>query len=404
MDSNLKMQLLTVLDNAGIKAAEQYIKKLSSTIDKFNSNSQKSSGSTKATKEALTGILGTVIGISKAAAKWLGIIGLVITGLQLLVKAYDKITEFLSNHFEWATKIWGVEKKKKEELKQQEELYQKQQENYKESLKATEKLYQKEKRHHEEKMGQINRETKAYIQQATTRNNLQKSLNNAELLRYERAEFEDALEAERSGASPEYLEQLHAAYEFEKNQLLLKQQSLELDRKEESIRANALQKEKELTQQRKLYYKTILEYNAADEKYKHTLVRDDRAKTDKEHKENLRLALEARDRAAANRDSAKNAVKNTLLELDQITGMLQELPMERANTMESLALQRDIAANNYDKTINMYGNQLGIEYGADYIKQINEETLEGIAYQKRTAIATESMRDDLTNVLSLKGF
>ena len=400
MDSKLKLQIVTALDNAGIKATEQQINTLTNSIGKFN---QKSGNDVSKLENALGKMPGKLGQIQGAFGKISGTIGLIVGSLYTGIEIGTKISNFLKEHWKWYGDIFKRAEKHTKELAKQKEQFEKHVESLAVASEKSEKYWNKQQEHAEKLTKEIQNQTKAYITQTTTRNELLKSADNGELIRLQREEFEDALRLESEGVSQETLDQLHATYDILKKELEIKQKMVQFDEQNVIVQKQLTDKERELYVAKGKSSDAEYALLEARQKLK-DLEDDDTAWWSKDYDKKVERAKRVVENAEKRLQQAYEAEDAKKIEVGDIRGKNLLIEQNRANLYAQLTSDRDISALNYDRLISNNGDLLGIGFTKEFTEQLNNTSVQSYNELKEITQNTGDLARKLDELLGLKGF
>ena len=398
MDSKLKLQIVTDLDNAGIKATEQQINNLGKSIQDINN---KNKGAFSDMEKALGKQPGLIGKISSAMGGVGAKVGLIIGALQAGVSVGKEISEFLKDHWKWYGDIFKRADKQLENLKKQKEQFEKWVGSFAEAQEKSEKYWEKQLYYSERVTKEIQNETKALIQQVNTRNELLKAGDNAEMIRLMTEEFNDALTLEASGATQEQLDQLHAVYDVLKKELQIKQQINQFDEQSDVLQGKILKKQQEANvakyKEHQQQY-AILEAKKKLEEYEN----DDTTWWSKDYEKNLARLRRGVESAERKLHTYEDEYDVKAVELRELQGQQSIYAQNRANLFSQLTLERDRSALEYDRLVSNNGNLLGYTFSDQYIKDLNESSVQSYNELKEITKNTYDLAQKLDSLLGLK--
>ena len=398
MDSKLKLQIVTALDNAGIKVTEQQINNLGKSIQNINKSNKDGFSDMEKALGKQPGLIGK---ISSAMGGIGAKVGLIVGALQAGISVGKEISGFLKEHWEWYGNIFKRADKQLENLKKQKQEFENWVGGFVEAQEKSEKYWEKQLYYSERVTKEIQNETKALIQQVNTRNELLKAGDNAEMIRLMTEEFNDALTLEASGATQEQLDQLHAAYDVLRKELQIKQQIYQFDEQSDALQSKILKKQQEANVAKHKEYQqqyAIIEAKKRLEEFEND---DDawRSKDYDKHLARLRRSVESAERKLHTYEDEYDA---KAVELKELQGQQSIYTQNRANLFSQLALDRDKSALEYDRLVSNNGNLLGFTFNDKFIKELNDSSVQSYNELKEITRNTYDLAKKLDSLLELK--
>ena len=398
MDSKLRLQIVTALDNAGIKATEQQINNLGKSIQDINN---KNKGTFSDMEKALGKQPGLIGKISSAMGGVGAKVGLIIGALQAGVSVGKEISEFLKDHWKWYGDIFKHAERHAKAVKKQREEFEKWVDGFPEAQEKSDKYWEKQIYNAERLTKEIQKETKALIQQVSTRNELLKAGDNAEMIRLARAEFEDAITLEDSGASQETIDQLHAIYDVYRKELQIKQQINQFDEQNDSIQAKILKKQQEMNVAKHKEYQQ--QYAIIEARKKLEEFENDPDTWRSKNYETYRKRFQARiNILEKNLHTYEDEYDARALELKELQGQQSLIDQNRSNLFSQLTLDRDKSAWEYDRLVANNGNLLGLTFNDQFIKELNDSSVQSYNELKEITRNTYDLAQKLDSLLGLK--
>lgn len=234
LDSKLRLQIATVLDNAGIKATEQQIDGLAAKLDKINKDAQG-----KQLENAIGGLDGKIGKIAKTLGGIPGTIGLIVGALEL---GYTIGTKFFDvvvrGWFGWedaVTKLKKANKSLMKELQHNARVWEQQ-------IQSSVTLQGRQIQMTEQAIKRLNDEAAAYTRLSKAKTDFANAGEDIEIQRLERERFEDMIALQANG---EYdrAEQVSKIYDIYRQEIEAKKQIASYD--EETLRLEQQQAAKE---------------------------------------------------------------------------------------------------------------------------------------------------------------
>ena len=386
-NNKLRLQIVTQLDAAGIKATKEQVDSLELGLRRAGNAGSESGQKFGQLEKALGNLPGPIGKIGGALGGLGGQAAMVIGAFKL---GWD-IGDWIQEHC--IAPLFGI-KDPIEELKKENKEYERQLQSLKESLEevtaAEMKRMDASAASAEKALKRIDEQTAAYFRQVTSLEGLKKAEGNAEMIQLERSKFED-MKAYSDAGYGEAAEQIGKYYDVLEAELSAKQQIEAFDRESAKLESSRVQDE--------AAYEKALQ-RAADAKQKQV---DAEAELDEHRRKNSingsgyyssnedalkddqleKIAQRAaKDSARADEILAKRAAKLETADADNLARQ-----MERANLVASGTLGVDRAAQSYDDFVAEKGNPLGAEIDANWAADLLSRTIE--ADQTQQAILSE---------------
>lgn len=393
LDSKLRLQIATVLDNAGIKATEQQIDGLATQIQKINKEAE-----SKKLENALGGLQGPLGKISKALKGIPAQVGLIAgafeTGWAIGTKFFDTV---IKGWFGWEDAITKLKKANRalnKELAANAAAFDAMLEK---SLASQDKQIAKM----DAAIAKINAQAQAYTRLSKTRSDFDNAGEDMEIQKLERERFEDMLALQANG---EYdrAEQVSKIYDIYRQELEAKKQIANYD--EETLRF-----ENERAAKEQEAYKWLDKIDKLTEKQKYW-------------KEELRKLEEGITEAATAReydrleakftrninvvekqlDNAEAQAQKYVTDID--IGEMESLTRQRnrATLADKLNLDRDKLLWQYGQAVDQAGTSYGFKFSDDYIKQNYEATQKSYTELHDIKQNTEDLAEKLDQLLQMK--
>lgn len=388
-DSKLRLQIVTTLDAAGIKATQQQIDGLSKQIEKVNQ-----SGSAYKLGEVLGEMPGKLGKISKAlggVSRIIAyIIGSFISGYELGTLFFEKIQKGLFGWKDPLDKL--IESNKKWNRLQQQEA-----QKWQQKANLITNYYQAEQNAIDKSIQKINAQAQSYTRLSKAASDFYNAGEDKDIQQLERERFEDIARLQSMG---EYdaADQANKIYDVLRQEMETKKQILaydrETDQKESAILSKRQQADKLLEKEKKLKEEQWTLQGWKDELDAGL----SNAEIDKNQSQ-INARLKQIDSELKNLNKEANTLADDMdaYEIESATRQVN-----RATLVDKLLLEGDKAALEYDKSIASNGNLLGIEFTKDFIDTFNKNSIDSYNELKNIEINTESLAQKLDELLQLK--
>lgn len=411
--AEIRLQIVTALDAAGIKATQQQIDRMANSIAASNRRMGASANETAAALGRMHGPLGKLTGafgkLGGTMGKVVGIGGMVAGAFETGWSVGSKIWEGIEHvRKEWLgieneyEKIVKANRREAKAAKEMEALLDREAEQRRE-------LYQLEAERSKEALANIKAEADMWRTAARAKMEYLTAGMDAEYQRLERERFEDVLTLQASGADSAAIQQIEAVYDVLKAELDIKKQMAKVDAEEEK----ALMHEKELEEKRwalmdkrgaaeKRLSEAEKEMKAAEDWWwfddAGNAVRgySERAKEKRMKRARRELAAARSAYAAAQREEDANENELAVTNVDAVNAL------RRATAMDAANLARDRAAMAYDQAM-ANGNMIGWEFNEDYANYVRRSTEQ--SYQALLKIQENTADYDaaLNKLLTMRG-
>ena len=402
VNNKLRLQIVTQLDAAGIKATKDQVDQLELGLRRAGNSGEEAGQKFGALEKALGKLPGPIgqIGskLGGLAGKATLVFGAFSTGVEIGNKIYSNIVGPLQDWISGTKELEKAEKRYNAELAQQMSLVEAATEA---ELKRMEMSGEASKK----AIKTIDDQTAAYLRQATALSGLKKAGDNAEMIQLERHKFE-VMSGLMTEGNPEAAEQYGLYIDVVKEELKIKQQLAEFDR--ESV-------------------KLAKEYASAEKTFANAAERAAEAKADQEAKEAALQRFrekhgingaawydnaldEARDNALEKEDEkAKKiaeAAADTALKrgekLETVDAAVLQRRMERANIAAAGMLDVDRAAAAYDDYFYAHGNPLNAGIDPSWSQDLLRATVEADNTQREILAEVKKFTDTMQNLLEVK--
>lgn len=420
MNNNLKLQIITALDNAGIKATKQQINSLTVDVQKANSQMGGLGGSSKNVDKVFRKLGGNVADFAGAFGKLGGAMGILYGATQAFIGSFKMADKFFQSFAkegivsvnsvkdgfknlghsikEFFTGYDAAQARRNEKLK---EMYDGIKNGMKTAIESTNKELDKSLLTQQKIAQSINNSTKAYLSQA----NVLKGLNNAkgdeELIGLEQDKFDNA-QLLRDQGNEEGAKQIEKYYDWLITQ---RKAAIEIDNAENELAkqiqtANASSELLKAKGEEVKRVKDQLKQEENEKEILRNMYLERKRESDEVQREiKRRKAIGAeitldlkneRDMKLRSTDSAHNLLiqkrefieklrekqytkENELIQLqiqsqaDQVKQT--ELAYRLTNASKRGIYQTDVAGSNYQSWVSQNGNVLGLEFDEQYGKQ-----------------------------------
>ncbi len=407
--AEIRLQIVTALDAAGIKATQQQIDQMANSIAASNKKMGASANEAAARLGRMRGPIGKLTSafgnLGGTMGKTVGIVGMIAgafsTGVAAGTKLWQAIQYIRKEWFHYVSELDKVKKANRALAKQREAdtaAWTRQMETMK-AARAEEEAASKAA------LASINAEAEAWRTAARAKVAYLSAGMDAEDQRLEREKFEDVLALQANGYGETEIQQVEAIYDVLKAELDVRREMERIEAKEAEENAKVLE------QRNKLAEASQRESEAA---YWQMKVREQIKKleewdfegaertTDKERDRRLRFArreLVAANRARQQAGDEYDAIRAKMADVDTLEATQA---LRRATAMDVANLARDRAAMAYDKaTAN--GDALGLQFSEGYIQYVRQSTEQ--SYRALLEIQRNTADYDavLTKLLTMKG-
>lgn len=396
-NSTLKMDIVTALDNAGIKATEQQIAGLEKQLNKVNEKSKLDKLENSLGK--LPGNLGKIqSALGGIAAKVSSVIGSFVMGYDIGTKFVNNVQMQLPKGW-WNEHLFAIETLKKENRAikkwQDDEIY-----TWNKRSMAIQESYGKQRYQIDLTIDKINQQVQSYTRLTKAASEFANANSDKDIQQLERERFEDVLQLQSMG---EYdaADQANKVYDVMRKELEGKKQIGAFDDEQ------AIRDAKHLKDQEKINLLLEKEKKLKAEAWKLEGWKDDldaglsNKEIDKNQQQiNTRLKQIQRERDALEKEA------NTLADdLDAYDIESATYAMKRATLVDSLRMESDKAAMAYDRSVAENGNLLGVEFTKDFVERFNQASIDSYNELKAIQINTQGLRDldeKIESLLSVK--
>lgn len=380
-NNRLRLEIVTQLDAAGIKATKEQVDQLEVSLRKAGGGGAAAGQQFGQLEKALGNLPGPLGKIGNALGGVAGQAALAIGAFKTGFAIGEQLHDWAVAAYEWASGIKEAKEMAAFAAQQNKELA------AAADAAANKQIALSAKRlaAAAENVKAIDEETAAYFRQVASLNGLKNAEGNAEKIALQRSKFED-MKAYSDAGYNEAAEQVGRYYDVLEAELDAKQRVEEFDR--ESLK---LTKEREAAEAKAAKAVEATDAAAARlEAAKEKLASIDR------HENGARGGMYAKMRAPQLRvveDAQREYDRAVLVEkrrgekLDQIDALDLQRKMERANLVASGTLDVDRAAQSYDDFVKSAGNPLNAEIDAGWASDLLSRTIE--ADQTQQSILAE---------------
>lgn len=401
-NNKLRLQIVTELDAAGIKATKEQVDQLELGLRRAGSSGAETGQKFGQLENALGKLPGPIGKIGGALGGLAGQATMVIGAFKL---GWD-IGDWLQEHC--IAPLLGI-KDPIEELKKENKEYEQQMKALKASLEevtaAEMKRMDAASASAEKALKKIDEQTAAYFRQAASLEGLKKAEGNAEMMQLERSKFED-MKAYSDAGYTDAAEQIGKYYDVLEQELAAKQQIEAFDRESQKHDADMLQAETafEKAAERAAEAKQkqeIAEAALADHRKNNSINgsgyyfdEGDAAKDDELEKVAARAAKDAEKAQAV---MEKRAERLETMDADNLTRQ-----MERANLVASGTLGVDRAAQAYDDFVMQKNNPLGADIDPAWARELLQKTIDADNAQREILECVREFTQEFKSVLEVR--
>ena len=391
LDSKLRLQIVTALDNAGIKATEDQINGLASKIQNINKEA-----ADKKLENAIGGLPGKIGKISKG-------LGGVAGQMALVVGAFQTGWEIGTKFFDTAIKGWfgwedAVTKLKKANRALNKEL---------ESNASTfDRLTQRRLTQHDQEISKIdgiikklNAEAQAYLRLGKAQSEFTMAGEDQDIQRLERERFEDMVALQASG-DYDAAEQASKVYDIYRQELEVKKQLFKYDEDSAAFAAERAAKEQEA-------FKWVEKVDKLKKQREYWVERRDYLNGDFTVKpadyDKLMKPIESKiasiDRQLTDADSQ---AEKYMADIDAADYEALTRERNRSTLVDKLNLDRDKLLWQAEQAINADGNRYGWNFNNDWIQQNYNTSIQSYRELQDIKTNTENLAQKLDELLGLK--
>lgn len=400
VNNKLRLQIVTELDAAGIKATKDQVDALELGLRRAGHTGEESGekfGRLEKALGKLPGPLGKIGGaMGGLAGKATMIIGAFSVGVEIGQKIVDKLLVPM-----------GLMRDAQKEIIKENKAFAAQQENLMAIAEAAHQAEMKRMAEMEENSRKaikaIDDETQAYMRQATALQGLAKAGDSAEIMQLERMKFEEMRDLSTAGYA-EAAEQVGKYYDVAIEELRVKEQLRQFDMESAKMAkdrtqaeaAYAKQEERVLSVRDELDKKeaALLEFNR-----KHSANGWYMNEADEKKAAQMESQIETakRNLERAEADLAKRGERMTSADANDL-----QRRMERANLAAAGALSVDRAAAAYDEYVAANSNPLGVQIDPSWADELLKNSIDADQTQREILAEVRSFGAMMQNLLEVK--
>lgn len=392
VNNKLRLDIVTELDAAGIKATKDQVDKLELGLRRSGNSGEDAGKKFGKLEKALGSLPGPIGKIGGALGGMAGQITMVIGVFKLGFELGKKIREFWD---EWVSGAKEAKEAEEELKKQTEELaafFEKMASRRIEFIRA-------QSAETANAIKKIDDQTAAYFRQATSLEGMRKAQGNAEQMLLERSKFEDMRAYVEAGYS-EAAEQLGRAYDVAIEELRVKQQLEAFDRESVKLAVDREKAEEKVAK--------------AKERVRVAQAKIDEAERDMGNiKRNVPNNPELGVRKIEQQKKVIEAAQKELERVQAVEAKQREKletvdadilarEMERANIAASGALAVDRAAAAYDDYVAANGNPLGVQIDPNWSAELLKASTDSYNTQKELLAVLKVYADRMEGLLEMK--
>ena len=391
LDSKLRLQIATSLDNAGIKATEQQIDGLAAQIQKVNKEAE-----SKKLENAIGGLHGPLGKIGKALkgmpAQIALIAGAFQTGWEIGTKFFDTVVRGWFGWEDAVTKLKKANRSLMKELQQNANVFDS----------STQKIlsgHDMQIAKIDNAIQKINAQAQAYTRLSKARSDFDNAGEDIEVQKLERERFEDILALQANG---EYdrAEQVNKVYDIYRQELDAKKQIANYDEETARFEQNRVAKEQEAFKWLEKIDKLSAQKLETEKRLQELDESDKFASKDYD-----RLARPLTSKIASlekQLDAAEAQAQKYMVDLDEGDYESLTRTRNRAVLADKLNLDRDKLLWQYGQSVDQAGTNYGFNFSNDYIKQNFEATQKSYTELHDIKQNTEDLATKLDQLLSIK--
>ena len=407
--AEIRLQIVTALDKAGIKATKEQVDAMTASVMDANRKMGKSANETAGAFGKIHGPVGKLAGafgnLSGTLGKVVGTAGMGVGALETGIAAGTKLWEGM----EYVRKKWLKIKRNTEEVIEANKRLAKEQqiaaEQFDKSFEHAHALRQRELEDSKAALDAVKLEAEAYRTAAKAKMGLLTAGMGAEEQRLERERFEDILTLQANGYDGAAVEQVEAIYDVLKAELAVKKELAKIDAEEDAAAARRTETRSKMAAAVERENDAILAISRLEEdlrKLEEWDIDDADLVSDKERDRRMRkirgeLRAAKADRVKAQRDY--DALNATLAPEDVESATIA---LRHATAVDAAMLARDRAALAYDR-VTAGGDALGLEFDEEFIKQLNQSSLDSYRTLVQIQADTASFTEKLDQLLTMKG-
>ena len=407
--AEIRLQIVTALDKAGIKATKEQVDMMAASVMDANREMGKSANETAGALGRMRGPVGKLTGafgsLGGAMGKVVGTAGMVVgafeTGWAAGTKLWEGIQHIRKEWFGYTSELDKVIAANRRLAKEQKIAA----EQYDASFERAHLLRQQELEDSKAALDAIKLEAEAYRTAAKAKMGLITAGMGAEEQRLERERFEDVLTLQANGYDSAAVEQVEAVYDVLKAELAVKKELAKIDAAEDAAAAKRTETRNKMSAAVERENDAILAISRLREdlqKLEDWDFDDADLVTDKERNRRMRkvraeLRAAEADRAKAQHDY--DALNATLVPEDVESATIA---LRHATAVDAAMLARDRAAMAYDQAT-AGGDLLGFSFNEEFVKQLNQSSLDSYRTLVQIQEDTASFTKKLDELLTMKG-
>lgn len=391
LDSKLRLQIVTALDNAGIKATEDQINGLASKIQNINKEA-----ADKKLENAIGGLPGKIGKISKGLGGVAGQMALVVgafqTGWEIGTKFFDTV---IKGWFGWEDAVTKLKKANRALNKELES-----------NASTFDRLTQRRLTQHDQEISKIdgiikklNAEAQAYLRLGKAQSEFTMAGEDQDIQRLERERFEDMVALQASG-DYDAAEQASKVYDIYRQELEVKKQLFKYDEDSAAFAAERAAKEQEA-------FKWVEKVDKLKKQREYWVERRDYLNGDFTVKpadyDKLMKPIESKiasiDRQLTDADSQ---AEKYMADIDAADYEALTRERNRSTLVDKLNLDRDKLLWQAEQAINADGNRYGWNFNNDWIQQNYNTSIQSYRELQDIKTNTENLAQKLDELLGLK--
>ncbi len=389
-DSKLKLQIVTALDAAGIKATQEQIANMESALAKANKNGGDGLTALEKKLGKIPGPVGKIADVFEGMAGKVGKFGGIATAVIGAFKAgwdigswiYEKVVTPLF-------KIKDPIEELKKSNKKAAEGFEKFAASVDDAAEASARLQEKSSAAIQKEVKDIQAANEAWQKAARSRIAYMTAGQDVETQMLERQRFEDVMRLQASG-DYEGAEQANKIYDLLAAQLQAKQQLMRFDEESAVLEKQVGDNEEKKLQLMKQAIAAQDAYNAkVRERDKFEKDTDNIVMSDSQYKWYQRKSRQY-DRDLEKLKTAWDDAERAYENYDIGDGELATRKLQRIALVGRTSLATDTAAWNYDQSVAANGNLLGFEFSQqfkDTLTQTSKESYDSIAKAVKDGVA-----------------
>lgn len=391
LDSKLRLQIVTALDNAGIKATEDQINGLASKIQ--NINKEAAGSKIQNALGDIPGKLGKIAkGLSGMPAQIALIVGAFQTGWEIGTKFFNTV---IKGWFGWEDAVTKLKKANRALNKELES-----------NASTFDRLTQRRLTQHDQEISKIdsiikklNAEAQAYLRLGKAQSEFTMAGEDQDIQRLERERFEDMVALQSSG-DYDAAEQVSKVYDIYRQELEAKKQLFKYDEDSAAFAAERAAKEQEA-------FKWVEKVDKLKKQREYWVERRDYLNGDFSVKpadyDKLMKPIESKiasiDRQLTDADTQ---AEKYMADIDAADYEALTRERNRSTLVDKLTLDRDKLLWQAEQAINADGNRYGWNFNDDWIQQNYNTSIQSYRELQDIKTNTENLAQKLDDLLGLK--